>query len=172
MHQEDILLLLDYATWANRRLLAAAEKLSPKQYTAPTAANYGSLRGILEHMLVSYVTWRRRCQAEINPAGLPEPGPLPGSDDYPDLASYTARLEDEMRLFRTYLLTLNDQELRQRVHYQTSKGIGYQNPLWLIVTHLVNHCTQHRSEAAELLTQWACSPGDLDLIVYLREQAG
>ena len=38
-----------------------------------------------------------------------------------------------------------------------------------MLAHLVNHGTQHRSEAALLLTQAGRSPGELDLIVYLEE---
>ena len=38
-----------------------------------------------------------------------------------------------------------------------------------MLTHLLNHGTQHRSEAAALLTQAGRSPGELDLIVYLEE---
>ena len=35
----------------------------------------------------------------------------------------------------------------------------------------VNHATQHRSEAALLMTRLGCSPGDLDLLVYEDELA-
>jgi uncharacterized damage-inducible protein DinB len=42
---------------------------------------------------------------------------------------------------------------------------------WML-RHLANHDTQHRAEAAALLTQAGRSPGDLDLIVWLEERAG
>jgi uncharacterized damage-inducible protein DinB len=38
------------------------------------------------------------------------------------------------------------------------------------LAHVVNHGTQSRSEAAVLLTEYGQSPGDLDLILFLREQ--
>ena len=39
------------------------------------------------------------------------------------------------------------------------------------MAHVVNHGARHRSEAAMLLTNYSYSPGDLDLIVFLREGA-
>ena len=39
----------------------------------------------------------------------------------------------------------------------------------MTLAHLANHGTQHRSEAAMLLTSYGYSPDDLDLIVFLRE---
>jgi uncharacterized damage-inducible protein DinB len=38
--------------------------------------------------------------------------------------------------------------------------------------HQVNHATQHRSEAAVMLTQFGHSPGWLDLLYYIDLRSG
>ena len=40
-----------------------------------------------------------------------------------------------------------------------------------MLVHVVNHGTQHRSEAAAILTAEGHSPGELDLFNYAEEQA-
>ncbi len=45
-------------------------------------------------------------------------------------------------------------------------------PVWRMLVHVVNHGTQHRAEAAVLLTAKGRSPGELDLMNYAGEQAG
>jgi uncharacterized damage-inducible protein DinB len=39
-----------------------------------------------------------------------------------------------------------------------------------LMAHVVNHGTQHRSEAAAILTGLGRSPGDLDLSLFLTER--
>jgi uncharacterized damage-inducible protein DinB len=45
----------------------------------------------------------------------------------------------------------------------------YERPLWHGPSLAVNHGTQHRGEAAALLTDYGQSPGDLDFTLFLNE---
>jgi uncharacterized damage-inducible protein DinB len=164
MDKAEILMLFDYSAWANRRILDAAEGLSQEQFTAPARLDYGSLRGTLVHILSAETTWRKRCQEGVSPSSsLAE-------DAFPTLAALRAQWEEAAQAMRTFLAELTDEDLQCVVHYRTKQGVPYENPLWQLLLHVVNHGTQHRAEAAIVLTQHGCSPGDVDLIVFLRER--
>lgn len=163
MNKSDILSLLDYARWANGRLLEAAGKITPQQFSSPYRATYGSLRGILVHILVSYRVWLSRCRDGQMPSELPDPA------QFPDLETFASRFQALEAEVRAYLEALDEEAFQQTITYTTSKGVAYHNSIWQIFAHLVNHATQHRSEAAEILTTYGSSPGDLDLIWYFRQ---
>jgi uncharacterized damage-inducible protein DinB len=162
MNKTDLLFLSDYSQWATGKLLEAAAKLPPEKFAAPHRTTYGSLRGILVHILVSHQVWLGRCRDGQMPAAFP------AQEEFPDIATFAQCLQAAQSEVRTYLAGLDEQDLLRQVRYTTAKGITYENTLWHIFAHLFNHATQHRSEAAEVLTEYGCSPGDLDLIWYLR----
>ena len=162
MNKADLLFLLDYSRWANQKLSRTAGLISLEQFTASSPTTYGSLRGILVHILVAHQVWRSRCRDGSLPARMP------AYEEFPDFASFAKILQAEEAVWHSYLEMLSELDVQRGVIYTTSRGEPYQTPLWQIVVHLVNHTTQHRSEAAEVLTQMGYSPGDLDLIWYLR----
>lgn len=164
MRIDDIRLLFDYSYWATTRVLNAAAHLDQEQYIAPGTASHGSLRDTLAHTLAAEMTWRRRCQEGFSPTSLP------GGADFPTLARLQQTWQAEESAMRGYLATLDDADLDTIIHYKTTKGVPLQYPLWHLLTHVVNHGTQHRAEAAILLTNFGHSPGDLDLILFLHQR--
>ncbi len=166
MNKSDILTLYDYNYWANARVLNATAKVTPEQFVAPARLSHGSLRGVLVHTLGAEVIWRLRCQGDISPSALlSETG-------FPTLEALRARWREEEQAMRAYLASLADGNLQQSVKYKSTKGVPFENVLWNLLVHVVNHGTQSRAEAGIALTAYGQSPGDLDMIVFFRERAG
>jgi uncharacterized damage-inducible protein DinB len=94
----------------------AAQRLSAGQFTAAHHTTYGSLRGILVHMLVAYQVWRSRCQVGRRP-----PAWLTDAE-FPDLDTFIARFEQEQAALRAYIATLNNEDVQRSVSYTTSEG--------------------------------------------------
>ena len=65
---------------------------------------------------------------------------------------------------------MREPDLARVVSYVNFQGETWAYPLWQQLLHQVNHATQHRSEAALLLTRLGYSPGWLDLLVYVMSE--
>ena len=163
MNKQDIQLLYKYNRWANTRILNAASNLTPEQFLAPASFPHRELRGTLTHVLFAEWLWRSRLQGE-SPTHHFKP------EDFPTFDSLRARWREEEKAMNSFIEGLTDEKLSGTIQYKTTKGVVMENVFWQVMTHVVNHGTQHRSEAAAILTELGQSPGDIDLIVFLREQ--
>jgi uncharacterized damage-inducible protein DinB len=163
MQTAEIIQLYAYTAWADARILETAAQISEQRFTLTVEKlSHGSLRGTLVHTLGAQWIWRNRCQGRSPTAVLSEA-------DFPTLEILQARWQEEARLMQQFLDGLSDADLDRTIDYSSTRGQPFENVLWRILTHAVNHSTQHRSEAALLLTEWGHSPGDLDFIIYLRD---
>jgi len=165
MNTHDIQLLCEYNRWANACILGAAARLSELQYLAPGKYPHGGLRGTLVHVLFAEWLWRQRWQ-----------GTAPAdhryrfqAEDYPTVASLRRRWVEEENHLLAFIAALSDQKLESELDYTSTEGGRYRRRLWETMAHMVNHGTQHRSEAAAMLTEMGHSPGDIDLIVFFNE---
>ena len=166
MNANDIHTLFDYNYWATARIMRVTLEITPAQFVAANTSSYGSLRGTLVHTMFAEMIWRRRLQGNPMPVGLPVEA------DFPTPQSLSKAWAAEELLMRAYLQGLSDSDVSQVVDYKNTKGVPFQNVAWNILAHVVNHGTQHRAEAAAMLTDFNKSPGDIDMILYIREKAG
>lgn len=155
--------LYAYNHWANQRLLDTCEKLSQAQFLETHNLNGAKLciRDTLVHAMAAQEAWLARCGG-VSPAQLLDPR------DFGTLAlvrEYWTQVEQHTQ---AYISAVQDDVLNQTMEYKTTKGVPYRNLCWQILMHQANHATQHRSEIALVLTGLGYSPGDLDLIVYVR----
>lgn len=155
MNASDMRSLFAYDRWATRQVLAQLDGIDDALWGSTGVVGERGLGSILVHMLGAHQRWR----IAISQEGEGE-RPEPESEPLPDPASLVGRWQAELGAMDEFLPRLSDGMLAY-VH----EGIA----IWQMLAHLVNHGTQHRSEAALLLTQAGRSPGELDLIVYLEE---
>jgi uncharacterized damage-inducible protein DinB len=147
----DIQFLFAYDRWATERVLAVLDGVPDDIWTRMDAVGDRGLGGILVHQLGAAQRWRHAIQ-QTGQEPRPEEAPLPSIDE---LRSWWI---EEWQAVDTWLPTLS-QGLLDYVH----EGVA----VWQMLAHVANHGTQHRSEAAALLTATGRSPGEIDMIFYV-----
>ena len=156
MSIEEIRDLFAYDRWATERLFRAVDGIDDATWSRAQVIDQRGLGGILVHMLGAYQRWLH---------GLLEDGTdhSPEREPLPSPAEVRRRWEAEWPQMDDLLTRIDDAWLAR-----DDEGVRFD---WML-RHLANHDTQHRAEAAALLTQAGHSPGDLDLIVWLENRAG
>jgi uncharacterized damage-inducible protein DinB len=157
MLAEEIRFLFAYDRSATLRVLSVLDDLDPLLWTRTDVVGERGLGGILVHHLGASQRWRIGFETQ----GTDE-GPEPESEPLPTIDELRERWEAEWATVDAWLPTLTDGFLAY-----VYGGV----PVWQMLVHVVNHGTQHRAEAAALLTGEGRSPGELDLVDYAEERA-
>mgnify|MGYP006387539569 FL=1 len=162
MNKQDILLLYKYNQWTNKKILDAVAKVTQEQFLAPASFPHGGLRGTLVHALFAEWIWRNRWEG-TSPTVRLKP------DDFPTFESLRTRWAEEEKLLMAFVEDVTEERLNSKFSYKATDGTPHERILWQAMAHLVNHGTQHKTEAAAMLTDFGQSPGDIDMIWYFIE---
>ena len=163
MNLSDLKLLLDYNLWANERVLAACREIAPVELYKTRQCNFGSLMGTLAHIYAAERAWRQRLQDGISPKKLAS------AADFATLEALEAAWREETAATQAFVANMDDSDMQRWTAYTTTSGWPQGSTLWKALVHVVMHGMQFRAEAGMILAALNCSPGDLDLILYLRE---
>jgi uncharacterized damage-inducible protein DinB len=153
---------IDYTAWASARLVEAAGRLSSEDLTHDFGTADRSVLGTLVHLFGSDRLWLARLQ------GGPNPGFVTDADrSLPVLQNDWPALHQR---WRNWALHLTDEMALETLAYNDMKGRPWNQPLWQLILHVVNHGTHHRGQVSGFLRSLGHAPPALDLVLYYREQ--
>ncbi len=161
MNVQDIRYLYDYTNWANHLILDAAAAISVEEQMRDRGVSHQSMHGTLLHMLFAEWVWLARWKGSSPAAPL-------RAEDFPDLASirnYWQQIEAE---YADFLASLTDEALQANVTYKDIASNEYQNPLGLLMHHVVNHATLHRGQVVAMIRQLGIKPPATDFLFFFR----
>jgi uncharacterized damage-inducible protein DinB len=158
MDGDTLLTLVRFHAWANDRILTTAADLLDEEFRRTANLDHGSAFQTCRHLVDVDWSWREFCIGnDIGQTYAWDHGFV--LDDLATIHDFC--LEEDERL-RRYVESLDDHALTESMPLGGDPNDVV--PRWLIVAHVVNHGTQHRSELARSLTERGHSPGDLDLL--------
>jgi uncharacterized damage-inducible protein DinB len=166
-------LLFEYNAWANAEILAKSALVRESDYFETVAGlSFGSLHATLVHILVGEIVWLARWQSERPPEPLRDARQADrlAREEIPTLGRLREMWSNHEASMTSFVATVTDERGESLLAYEDQYGNPWSQPMWQLMTHLLNHGTQFRAEAAVRLTQLRLSPGDLDLIVWLRRR--
>lgn len=155
MDPADVRYLFAYDRWATERILAQLDGIDPETWGSEGVVGDRGLGSILVHMLGAHQRWRLAFEGSAE-SPEPEEEPLPSPE------ALLERWREELDTTDRFL-----EDVTPGFLAYVRDGVT----VAVMLQHLANHGTQHRSEAALLLTQAGRSPGELDLIFFAEDVA-
>ena len=165
--------LLNYNLWANHAVMDQTKEVAESDYhELADGLSFGSLHSTLVHILVGELVWLARWNGALPPERLKDAriADQLAESEIPTFEALSEMWQKEEDRQKKFISALTDEMVSTMVVYKDQYGSPNVQPLSQLIAHLVNHGTQFRAEAAVRLTQLGRSPGDLDLIIFLRQR--
>lgn len=156
--------MAEYNAEMNRRLYAAAARLSDAERKAPRGAFWGSIDGTLNHLLWGDRQWMSRFDGWPKPAqAIKQSGAL-----YDDFARLRTERERADAAICGWAAQVDDTWLDADMTWLSgAAGREVTAPKRLLAAHMFNHQTHHRGQVHALLTAAGQETGDTDLFLLV-----
>ncbi len=153
--------LFEYNEWANSRLLEAAAQVSEEELARERSVAFGSVHGILLHILASHVSWLIKWTGETPPIARVEPGRV-----VPAISQSYRDAHERLLAFVGTLTDAHLDDVASLIDPQDGEWRQWQRPLWQVMLSVGSHAMPHRGEAAMILSELGSSPGEIDYSMW------
>ncbi|BDA77802.1 damage-inducible protein DinB [Leptospira kobayashii] len=156
--REYCLTLSGYNIWQNRNLYSILSSMEEAEWKKDHGVFFKSLQGTLNHLLYSDRVWLDRFyKKEVS---LKDPKVIL-AESIADWTEARKKLDEEIHTWISGLT--NDWLAKDLAYFSYAYNKELVKPAWLLVTHLFNHQTHHRSQATSVLNQIGLNYGVTDL---------
>jgi len=153
MSVEMIRLFIEYHIDMTRRVWDSIQQITDEQFLADDTYSRGSIRNLMVHL----TSTDRRWLAGLK--NLPDVGHLK-FEDYSTRAEAQQAFEQVANDLSKYANSLTAEELDQNPN-------NLPNPRWVVLLHIINHGTDHRSTVLQRLHEFGAPTFDQDFIMWM-----
>lgn len=150
-------MLARYNRIANERLFGKCAELDDAEYRKHRQGSFGSIHGLLNHILLSDHIWMARFE------GNGRPTPALNTILFDDFSALrAARVEQDARI-ESFFGRLDDSFLGRSFPYTNNRGKDCVESAPVAISHFFNHQTHHRGQVHVMLSQTSVAPPSFDL---------
>lgn len=159
---ETLRLHLDYSAWASLRLVDAAAKLNREELARDFQTSDKNVLDTLVHVFAADRIWLGRIHGNPPDKFI--------TDEDRDLQRLQQEWPALMQRWKMWAGPLTDEDVSRNIGYRTLDGKPFEQPLWQILLHVVNHGSHHRGQVSGFLRAMGYPPPPLDLIAFYRSR--
>ena len=139
----------------------AAAQLTPEELVRDFQTSDRSVLDTLVHVYAADRLWLRRLEGK----------PFAGfsSDADRSLSVLQNEWPPLLERWKQWVASLDDARAASSFEYTDLQGRHWSQPVWQLVSHVVNHGTHHRGQVSGFLRTMGHVPPYLDLLYYYRE---
>lgn len=163
MNVEHYKILFDYNYWAMHQMWACVVELTEEQFTQAVPYSHGSVHHQVVHTVGAEWVWIERLNKR-SPEGFPTVEELPTRD------VIRLKWDETETAVRAYLDNLRDSQLDRIISYTRTVGEVERNARWEILSHMINHGTDHRAQIMATIAQVGGRTIEHDLLFYFRDK--
>lgn len=150
-------MLARYSRIANERLYETCAQLDQVEYHRERAGSFGSIHGLLNHVLLGDRIWMSRFAGEENKT------PALDTILFDDFIRLRATRSAQDAQIERFFELVNGTFLEKRLSYVNSRGKECLETVPVAVLHFFNHQTHHRGQVHVMISQTTVKPPSLDM---------